>query len=106
MAIKRTELEAYADVENGTKDDSQSYAPAGEFTINKMEAQGAFDLNCVVSVSFDGATIWESKGVSETERAKSFTGDGVKLVKLELDCVDLTDGSAKLGGYVLIMEEI
>lgn len=106
MILKITELELYKDVMAGTEDATQEYAPAGEFSIEHIDGEAAFDINCAVSVWFDGAVVWLTKGSSEMNRQKMFTGDGVKKVILKLDANDLPSGSVYLGGYVRIQEII
>ena len=106
-ALKRTELELFKDVAAATSDATQFYVPpVGEFKIECIEAEAAFDMNCAVEVKFDGVIVWMTKGSSRMDRHKSFVGDGVKKVELVLDAVDLPSGSIYLGGFVLITEEV
>jgi len=107
MALVKTELELFKDVTYGTTDVTQYHVPAtGDFQIVCIEGEAAFDLNCAVTVKFNGVLVWTTKGSSRMDRPKTFTGDGVKKVELILDATDLTSGSVLLGGYVLIHQEV
>ena len=105
MGWVKTELELYKDIDAGTSDVTQSYVPkSGEFFIECIEGEAAFDINCAVEVLFDGALVWLTKGSSRMDRSLSFTGDATKKVELKLDAIDLASGSVFLGGYVLIRQ--
>jgi len=105
MSVLRTRLMLHKDITSGTKDETQTYTPTSTFTLTKGQVFGAYDLNCVVKVDFDGETIFHGKGGETLQTPIERTGDGVKVVKLILDCVDLPTGTAFIGGDVSFEEE-
>ena len=106
MSILRTKLMLHKNITNGTKDETQTHTPSGEFSLVKAAAFGAYDLNCVVKVEFDGEIIFSGKGAEVLMGPLTRTGDGVKIVKLILDAVDLTSGSVVLGCEADFEEEV
>jgi len=106
MPITRTELELYKDITSGTADATQNFVLAvGEFSIVSIQGEAAFDLNCAITVKYDGALLWSTKGSSGHKDPIVLTGDGVKKVELILDATDLPSGSVLLGGHVRIEQE-
>ena len=103
---KETTLSLHKDVTYGTEDKTAFVVPAtGVFYVTDIEGEGAFDLNCYVSIAFDGVIFWHTKGSSSSKKLFSFTGDGVKKVELILSAVDLPSGSAIIGGACIVREK-
>jgi len=105
MGVLRTKLILHKDITSGTKDETQTYTPAGGCVLKHASIAGAYDLNCVVKIEFDGALIWSGKGGEILQSSIDIAGDGVKIVKLVLDATDLPSGSAILGGEAHFEEE-
>jgi len=106
MPILRTRLCLHKDITAGTKDETQTYTPSGEFRLVRASINAAYDLNCVVNIDFDGEILFHGKGGETLMSPITRTGDGIKVVKLILDAADLPTGSVILGGDVHFEEEI
>jgi len=106
MPIKRTTLSLHKNIIFGNIDDTQKYVPAGDFALTQGHSFGAYDLNCLVKITFDGEILFHGKGGETLKHVVRRTGDGVKEVKLILDAMDLPSGSVVLGGFGEIEEEI
>ncbi len=106
MGVLRTKLMLHKDITFDTKDETQEYTPNGPFSLVKASVSAAYDLNCKVSILFDGNIMFHGKGGEVLLTPVSAVGDGVKKVVLSLDAVDLPSGTATLGGEAHFEEEI
>lgn len=105
MGLLKTRLHLHKDITSGTKDETKTYTPSGEFTLKRGSVYGAYDLNCKVEVTFDGEILFHGKGGEILHDSVTRTGDGVKICKMSLNCIDLPSGSATLGGDMHFEEE-
>lgn len=106
MPIQRTRLNLHKEITAGQTDETQTYTPAGPFTLSKAAINGAYDLNCVVRIEFGSEVIFHGKGAEVLLEPIDRVGDGVKIVKLILDAIDLPTGTVYLGGDAHFEEEV
>ena len=106
MALVRTILEIYSDVQSGTENKTQFHVPSsGLFRIMLVEGEAAFDVNVAVIIKFDGVPVWLTKGSSKRTELIELEGDGVKKLEIVLDATDLSSGSVYIGAFVKIEQE-